>query len=131
LAGTRADPAGEVGPAESEADAGRRPSYRQVHAGDAGVCTVRPEDRQVKRAGWFYVGIAPLADEEFHILSSAERLADIGSPLHCISLPWPSAFFRRSTRERGGGFAGDSPLEGDGFELPVPRQRRHPSPTAG
>src|SRR6202022_4605163 len=22
-------------------------------------------------------------------------------------------------------------LEGDGFELPVPRQRRHPSPTAG
>jgi hypothetical protein len=28
-------------------------------------------------------------------------------------------------------FAGDSPLEGDGFELPVPRQRRHPSPTAG
>src|SRR6202043_868534 len=28
-------------------------------------------------------------------------------------------------------FAPDSPLEGDGFELPVPRQRRHPSPTAG
>jgi hypothetical protein len=28
-------------------------------------------------------------------------------------------------------FARDSPLEGDGFELPVPRQRRHPSPTAG
>ena len=28
-------------------------------------------------------------------------------------------------------FALDSPLEGDGFELPVPRQRRHPSPTAG
>jgi hypothetical protein len=23
-------------------------------------------------------------------------------------------------------FASDSPLEGDGFELPVPRQRRHP-----
>src|ERR1700732_1332908 len=29
------------------------------------------------------------------------------------------------------GFAIDSLLEGDGFELPVPRQRRHPSPTAG
>jgi hypothetical protein len=28
-------------------------------------------------------------------------------------------------------FAVDSLLEGDGFELPVPRQRRHPSPTAG
>jgi superfamily I DNA/RNA helicase len=28
-------------------------------------------------------------------------------------------------------FAQDSPLEGDGFELPVPRQRRHPSSTAG
>ena len=28
-------------------------------------------------------------------------------------------------------FALDSSLEGDGFELPVPRQRRHPSPTAG
>jgi alkanesulfonate monooxygenase SsuD/methylene tetrahydromethanopterin reductase-like flavin-dependent oxidoreductase (luciferase family) len=28
-------------------------------------------------------------------------------------------------------FAGDSLLEGDGFELPVPRQRGHPSTTAG
>ena len=28
-------------------------------------------------------------------------------------------------------FAVDSPLEGDGFKLPVPRQRRHPSATAG
>jgi hypothetical protein len=28
-------------------------------------------------------------------------------------------------------FASDSLLEGDGFELPVPRQRRHPSATAG
>src|SRR5438270_8671160 len=28
-------------------------------------------------------------------------------------------------------FAADSALEGDGFELPVPRQRRHPSATAG
>jgi hypothetical protein len=27
-------------------------------------------------------------------------------------------------------FARDSPLEGDGFELSVPRQRRHPSATA-
>ncbi len=27
-------------------------------------------------------------------------------------------------------FALDSPLEGGGFELPVPRQRRHPSATA-
>jgi hypothetical protein len=27
-------------------------------------------------------------------------------------------------------FARDSPLEGDGFELSVPRQRRHPSGTA-
>src|SRR5580704_5146966 len=37
----------------------------------------------------------------------------------------------RSLRPRGQRFARDSPLEGDGFELPVPRQRRHPSPTAG
>jgi hypothetical protein len=28
-------------------------------------------------------------------------------------------------------FAADSSLEGDGFELPVPRRRRHPSATAG
>jgi hypothetical protein len=27
-------------------------------------------------------------------------------------------------------FANDSPLEGDGFELSVPGQRRHPSATA-
>jgi hypothetical protein len=27
-------------------------------------------------------------------------------------------------------FAGDSPLEGDGFELSVPGRRRHPSATA-
>jgi hypothetical protein len=28
-------------------------------------------------------------------------------------------------------FAANSLLEGDGFELSVPGQRRHPSPTAG
>jgi hypothetical protein len=46
----------------------------------------RPKDRQVKHAGQLYViDIATVASDEFDILAPAERLADIGRWLLCIS----------------------------------------------
>ena len=73
-----ADFASEVGAGESKVHTGGRPCCRQVHASDQSVRMRRTEDRQIKHAGQFYViDIMPVASDEFKVLSSAERLADI------------------------------------------------------
>jgi molybdate transport system permease protein len=72
------------------------------------------------------------------ILCFARSMGEFGVTITFVSnIPGetqtlPSAIF--TLTQVPGGHAGpahDSPLEGDGFEFPVPRQRRHPSPTAG
>src|SRR5580704_16574700 len=80
-----ADFAGKVGAGESEAHAGGGPGCRKVYVSNESVRMRRPEDRQIKNTAQIYVvDIAPVASEEFEILSSAQRLADIGRRLRCL-----------------------------------------------
>jgi hypothetical protein len=82
-------------------------------------------------------------DESGRLIGIISRGDDTSS---FVSLLWPSVFTpidfarklrpgRQASRAQPRGSVGsrpstDSPLEGDGFELSVPRQRRHPSATA-